>query len=217
MRFPNAAAGVKKIFTAEILGLIGAIATVIGTISALIAVAAAANNSTGGTAVAGGAFVIFLLGAGVLGIIAFIMNIIGINSAAKDEASFKTALICVIVGIAGTAIASIFSSNATISAIGTLISNVANLFVTIFVITGIIRLADQLNNGEVSAKGNNILKVIIVVYALSIIASLIVMILGGQTASIIAGIIALVAAILNIVQYFMYLSFLSKAKKMLEA
>lgn len=105
MRFPNAAAGVKKIFTAEILALIGAIATVIGTISALIAVAAAANNSTGGTAVAGGASVIFLLGAGVLGIIAFIMNIIGINSAAKDEASFKTALICVIVGIAGTAIA----------------------------------------------------------------------------------------------------------------
>ena len=142
------------------------------------------------------------------------MSIVGISNASKDEPTFKTALICVIVGIIGSLVASIFSGNAVVSAIGSLVTNVANLFVTIFVITGIIRLADQLNNAEVGNKGNNILKMIIAISVLAIIANLIVLIMGGRV-SVVAGIIAIVAAVLEIVQYIMYLSFLSNAKAML--
>lgn len=214
MRFPNAAAGVKKIFTAEILALIAAIATLISTILLVVTLGAAASGSKGGTIVAGGFTAILFVAAGIVGIVAFIMSIVGISNASKDEPTFKTALICVIVGIIGSLVASIFSGNAVVSAIGSLVTNVANLFVTIFVITGIIRLADQLNNAEVGNKGNNILKMIIAISVLAIIANLIVLIMGGRI-SVVAGIIAIVAAVLEIVQYIMYLSFLSNAKAML--
>ena len=215
MRFPNAAKGVKRIFTAEILALIGGICGTIGIITLVIALAAASGKSATGTIAAGGATAIFMLAAGILSIIAFIMIIVGVSNASKEESSFKAALICIIIGIVGSLISSIFSGNATVSAIGSLISSLATLFSTIFIITGIIKLADQLNNGEISAKGNNILKMIIVVNVLAIIANLIVLILGGMTASTVAAIIALVAGILSIVQYIMYLSFLAKAKAML--
>ncbi len=214
MRFPNAAAGVKKIFTAEILTLIAAIATLISTILLVVTLGAAASGSKGGTIAAGGFTAILFVAAGIVGIVAFIMSIVGISNASKDEPTFKTALICVIVGIVGSLVASIFSGNAVVSSIGSLVTNVANLFVTIFVITGIIRLADQLNNAEVGNKGNNILKMIIAISVLAIIANLIVLIMGGRV-SVVAGIIAIVAAVLEIVQYIMYLSFLSNAKAML--
>ena len=216
-RFPNAAKGVKRIFTAEILGLIGAILTVIGLITGVITLASMIADSATGTVIAGGVTAIFMIGAGVLMIIAFIMNIVGISNAVKDEASFKTALIFVIVGIVGSVISSFFSGNPAVSSVGTVTTSLANLLSTVFVITGIINLADQLHNGAVSNKGNNVLKMIIAVNALGIIANLIVLIMGGQTASIIAGVIAIVAAVLSIVQYIMYLSYLSKAKKMLNA
>ena len=216
-KFKNAAKGVKRIHTAEILGLIGAILTVIGAIAAVITLASMVVDSAEGTVFAGGAAAIFMIGAGILMIIAFIMNLVGVSNASKDEGSFKTALIFIILGIVGACVSSIFSANATVSTIGMMITSVSNLLVTVFIIMGIIKIADKLNNDSVSNKGANILKMIIVVNVLDIIANLIVLIMGGQTASVVAGIIAIVAGVLNVVQYFMFLSYLSKANKMLNA
>lgn len=215
MRFPNAATGVKRIFTAEILLLISAIASVFGLGTLVVTLFAAKGGSQAGTFVAGGATAVFLLAASVLSIIAFIMNIVGISNASKDEAAFKTALICVIVGIIASVIGSFFMKKTVLYSICNTVSSVAGLLVTVFVITGIIKLADQLNNAEVSNKGSNVLKMIIVVNVLAIIAGFIVIILGGQTASVVAGILALVAAVLNVVQYIMFLTYLAKAKVML--
>lgn len=215
MTFPNAAKGVKRIFTAEILALIAAIASVIAIILALVMAGAAEANAEGAAVASLGGTAIFGIGAGVLMIIAFIMQIVGISNASKDEDSFKTAMACLLIGIAAALVGSIFSSNEVVVSIAELVSKLMSLFVTIFIISGIIKLADRLNDGVVSAKGTNLLKLITVIYALSLIASLIVVILGGYTASVVAGIIALIAGILQIIQYFVYLSYLSKAKKML--
>nr|WP_316624292.1 hypothetical protein [uncultured Ruminococcus sp.] len=217
MRFPNAASGVKKIFTAEILALISEILLIIA--GFMVVVALAATNTNGNESLALGTlagFAIFGFGATVIAVIAFILKIVGISQASKDENSFKTAIICLIIGIVGSLVYSIFqTSSPTVASIGNLIYQLMNLFVTIFVISGIIKLADQLNDGVVSAKGSTLLKLITVIYALTIIANIIVLILGGYAVSIVAAIIYLIALILTVVQYIMYLVYLANAKKML--
>ena len=229
MRFPNAAKGVKKIFTAEVLALIAAIAALFAGVFLVVAAATASANTDSGDVAALGAFglmSILGIGAAVLVIIGAIMKIVGISQAAADEDSFKTAIICLIIGIAGSVLSGIFTNSSTVYSIGNLISQLMSLFVTIFIISGIIKLADKLNDGVVSAKGTNLLKLITVIYALVLIANLIVLILGGvptaesftdgvSAVEITAAVIYLVAGVLNVVQYFMYLSYLSKAKKML--
>ena len=217
MRFPNAASGVKKIFTAEILALISEILLLFAGVLVVIALGAAQNNANDSLALGTLAgFAIFGFGATVIAVIAFILKIVGISQASKDENSFKTAIICLIIGIVGSLVYSIFqTSSPTVASIGNLIYQLMNLFVTIFVISGIIKLADQLNDGVVSAKGSTLLKLITVIYALTIIANIIVLILGGYSVSIVAAIIYLIALILTVVQYFMYLVYLANAKKML--
>ena len=50
---------------------------------------------------------------------------------------------------------------------------------------------------------------------LQFIARMVVVIFGGQAASVTAAVIALIAVVLSFVQYILYLAFLAKAKKML--
>ena len=215
MRFPNAASGVKKLFTAQILGLIASVATIIGLIFLIFTAAAADANAQGG-AVAAGLGTIILMGASaVLILIGSIMTLVGIIQASKDEGAFKTALIAIIVSLVAAVIAGIFSSNGLVQSICQIIQNVMNLAVTLFVINGVTNLAEKMNNTEVWSKGRNLLKVIVRIYALSLIASFISLIFGGIFMSVTAAILALVAAILDVISYFLYLSLLNKGKKML--
>ena len=215
MRFPNAASGVKKIFTAQILGLIASVAMIIGLIFLIFTAAAADANAQGG-AVAAGLGTIILMGASaVLILIGSIMTLVGIIQASKDEGAFKTALIAIIVSLVAAVIAGIFSSNGLVQSICQIIQNVMNLAVTLFVINGVTNLAEKLNNTEVWSKGRNLLKVIVCIYALSLIASFISLIFGGIFVSMTAAILSLIAAVLDVISYFLYLSLLNKGKKML--
>lgn len=222
MRFPNAANGVKKIFTSQVLLLLSAVLMIIALV--MIAVTGAAvgaslveESSIGTGALAAGAGgLIFLLASGVLAFIGIIMYIVGIGRAARDESSFRSASIFLVIEIIATILERSFTdTNPTLAGVFSSISELMAVFATLFVISGIIKLADRLNNSAVSAQGSTILKLIITAQLLALVANLIVTILGGYTASLIAVVIAIIAAVIEIIQYFMSLSYLSKAKKML--
>lgn len=215
MKFPNAAKGVKKLFTAQVLSLIASIATIIGIILLIVTGVAAKANSEGGTAAAGIGTIVLMAAAAVLVLIAAIMSLVGIIQAAKDEGSFKTALFAIAISLVAAIVAAIFSSNGTVQSICQVVQNIMSIAVTVFVITGVSNLADKLNNAEVSQKGRNLLKIIVCIYVLALIATIISLIFGGTFASVTAAILALVAAVLNVVGYFLYLSLLSKGKNML--
>ena len=110
MKFPNAAKGVKKIFTAEILSLIGQILAAVSTIAVLIAILT--SGITVESLKTGNGFeglVGFLLIAGiawiVMGIfmfIAMIIRIVGIAQARRDEDNFTAALVFQIMSIVTT-------------------------------------------------------------------------------------------------------------------
>ena len=94
MRFPNALEGVKKIYKAEVIGLIGAL---FGFVAAILALAGVSAGEDGlGLVAVGG---ILIIAMAVLLVISFIMNLVGLNKAKPDEENFKNALTMVIIGI----------------------------------------------------------------------------------------------------------------------
>ena len=215
MKFQNAATGVKRIFTAEILKLVAAIVTIIALIMTVITVAAANANSQGGTIAAGVGTVVLIAAASILALIGGIMALVGIINASKDEGAFKTALILLIISLIAAVVGGIFSGNSTLYSICQIVQNLMSIFVTVFVIKGITNLAVKIGNDEVAQQGKRLLTIIVVFYALSLIANILVLVFGGMFASVLGGVIAIVALVLNIIAYIVYLSLLSKGKNML--
>lgn len=219
MKFPNAAKGFKKIFTAEILNLISFLCLIIAALvlAGSIGVAVNLNSVNAGKATfIGGAVgaVLLIVAFFVLHIVAFIMNLVGYINARHDDNNFATALVFLILSIVFAAISGILYKNGAGSVLFSL-STLSNTIATIFVIAGGVKIADQLNRGDVSRKGSLVLKLIIAIELLSFTASMITTFMGGMTAGVTALVLLVVSLVLIIVKYITYLVFLSKAKNML--
>ena len=212
MKFPNAFSGVKKIYTAEILDLIAALATLVAAVLAVVAAGAANAESVGGALASLAGTAILGVASMVLGILALIFMLIGLSAAGKDEPKFKKALIFAVLSLAASVLSSVFSGNEFLKNLMPVIAEICDLAVIILVIQGIVNLAKQLTREDMEAKGASILKLIVCVLVLSIIARAIL--LFTPTLSLI---MALVAAVLDVIRYFIYLSYLKKSKAMLEA
>ena len=220
MKFPNAHNGVKKIFTAEILSLIGTVALIIAAILALIAGAmvesGAADSAVDETVgMVAGLAVVGLAGT-ILILVAFILNLVGIISAKKDEESFNTALIFVIVGIAASLFSGIFSKNALLVDFTRIISNFAEMLVAYYVVQGIMNLAVRLHDTEMVERGNQVRMYLMIAYCIPILMHFISTILSMNTDSVLSEGLDLLASVVSLVVYVIYLGYLNKAKKMLE-
>ncbi len=216
MNFPNALKGLKKIHRSQLLALI---TEVLMFVSAVLMITAqvdetAADKSIGTEAVA--AFVLIII-AGILTIIAFIMNLSGIISARKDEPLFGRALIFTLTGIVSSTLSSILASNTTVSGILSVISDIAMLFVMIYVIEGIPALAKKLENDAMAEKGSRLITLILVGQILAIAAKAVSTIFeGNRTAVITAAAIGLVSAAIDIAVLFIYFRYLGRSVKMLK-
>jgi len=97
MRFPNADKGIRKIYIAEIMGILAAVLAIV-----LVFMAAANHIDTNmsgeevtqaiETSKIGGPAVVFSIFMLLLMLASYILNLIGISNAAKDEDGFKRAL-----------------------------------------------------------------------------------------------------------------------------
>ncbi|MBR5336793.1 MAG: hypothetical protein IK152_02295 [Lachnospiraceae bacterium] len=217
MSYPNASEGVKKIFTGEILGLVGTLVLLIGTGLGVVGLASTlSQNDAGGAIAAGFGTVAVLLIGSVVSVVGAIMTLIGLSTASKDQKNFKYAFYAILVYIVLAIVSGSFSANPTLQSLLTAFANAANLASTIFVIQAIIEIATQFNQVEVAIKGRAQMLMILVIQILAILANVAVSFMGGQTGSIVAGVIAIVAILLSIAQYVLYLLLLTKAKTMLE-
>ena len=222
MKFPNAAKGVKKIFTAEILNLIGTIVMVIAAIAVAIGGAGAAGAQTEegiALALGGGMMVALILIAVymILATIAYIMNLVGIINASKDETNFKSALIFLIVGIVASMVSAFTQTGVPVlSSILDVISKICSLCVTLFIIQGVINLAEQIGNNELANKGRNLFKIITAMYVLMLIAYVLVAVFrANPVTATIAIVMVVIAMVLSVIQYILFLIYLSNAKNML--
>ena len=219
MEFSNALRGIKKIRTSEILSLIVAVLGAVGGGLILSAVRSAKTVenavSAGGGAVVGGSIVAVV--AGILAIIAFILQLIGLSAAGKDENCFRPAFIIAIIGIVVSVLQTVFAKNALLSGVFEVISNVVSPIITYLCIGGIISIARKLGNEDMAQRGTKLVKIIIALYVIVLIIKLLETILGsGDVVKAISGVLAIVAGILSIVILITYLKYLGRAVKMLE-
>jgi hypothetical protein len=212
--FKNAYEGVKRIYKAEILALIGSVLLLIGSIISAFGLRTGENTASGeGLLVGGGLLVI---AAAVLMIIAAIMNIVGVSRALKDESAFKNALIALLCGIAANILVSAFSNNPTINNIGKAMVNVTEILASYYICTGIINLAGHLGDSDVSARGTKVRSILMGIWIASAVLNVLATLFGtNETMKVVIGIIAIVTGIISIVAYFLYIGLLGRAKDML--
>ena len=216
MKFENAHEGVKKIYTAELLAILASVCVVAVAISGVVALAAGGVQSA---VAAGGAIIgagIFGIAAGVLAIISFILSLVGINRASRDEDAFKKALYAAVAGIVISVIGTFTKDGSLLNGLFSTLNGVCNLLVTFMVCQGVVNLAEKLENAAVSEKGRSVQKLLLTVWIIVIVVRLIVAVMGGAAAGIFAGILSIVAGVIAIAAYFLYLGLLGRAKKMLE-
>ena len=217
MNYENAGKGISKIFTGEIISLIG---TVTLMITGILSVFALAMEETGEQPetlfITTGVFAIVSI---VLMLTAYIINLVGIGQAAKDEASFRSAFYAAIFGIVFSVLSGFLGNasegNSFAQRVISIIPDLINLIMMICIVSGILRISAEMHNSEMVGKGETILRIVFTVT----IISFVVRVVGGLIQSyagmyVMAAIVAF-SGILTVVNYFLYLSYLSKAKKML--
>lgn len=195
----NARAGFGKLFTAQVLGIIAAFCSLLTLIPGI------------GPIIAGAAIAI-------LGLIGYIMQLVGLNQAGKDEelikSAFALAIFSLILGVVGGILGAIFPSATWIASIVNLLNAIISLVIIHHVLFGGANL-----NSALADKAASTWKTVLTVIILDIVVTIglvICGILGGGTASAIVAIVVIVLTILDVVldliSFFMYLSFLGRAK-----
>ena len=214
MKFPNAYSGVKKIWLAEILMLLAAVLGII----MLIVVAGNTQVVDGEvTEVAAGVATpaaILTIGCAVLALVAFVLNLVGIISARKDEEAFKIALFVTLVGIVASVVASIWSQNAVLTKWTDVVNTLCNLFASYFVLTGIANLADRYPDPatrDFALKSRTWLEGS---FCLTAVLKFIKNIFNIQNETVVI-IMGVAALLVEIISYVLYLRALSRGKDML--
>lgn len=220
MTFPNAFQGVKKIFTAEILNLIGSVCLIIGFILMIVLVGAADTDNAGVGITSGIGFILFSAASGVLAIIAMILKLVGLKRAGEDEARFQTgfvlAIFALILTIVSSFVTSLTGSNGIWDDLVRTIATLFELLVTMYIVTGIQSLAQKLEREDMVQKGRTYLILFLILYIIRMIVTVIPVFFGSnETMSQVASILSLIAAVFSLIIYILYLVLLGKAKKML--
>lgn len=213
MKYPNAYKGVSQIYKAELIAILAVICTGIGAILAIfgVGVADVGSEAVGkGFAITGGLFVI---ATAVLMIVSYILNIIGVGNAAKDESGFRSAMIAIIIGIVASIVAGIFSNKEVVCLLAQLVSKICDIMVFWFCIGGIRNLADKMNDRNIANKADSFTKLIIGIY----VAGIVLAIIGSfvKAGGFLDGFIDVAGAVCSIIAYLSYLSLLKGARDML--
>lgn len=214
MKFPNAAKGIKKLFTAEVLYLISVILIGIGTIFALVSQSKEGFSAVILSSVAVG---------GIIAIVALVLQIVGVIQASKDEASFKgviyVTLFSIAVSVVVSLLSALFRDNAILPSISNLVSSIVSVISTVLIILGICNLMNQIGKQDLVVKGGKVLRIVVWLAILSLIMRFINIFLprnfddAKPLAKVIVLCLCFLAVILEIAEYVLYISLLSKASK----
>ena len=214
MRFPNAYRGVKKIWLAELLMLLAAIVGII------MVIVMAANGTMVGEDIVineGVKTPIAVLGivTAVIALVAFILNLVGLINANNDDSAFRIALLVTILGIAASAISAIWSNNETLNKWMDTALTICSMFASYYVLTGIANLAEKMSVAATKAVALKSRTLVEGSFCATALFKLIISIFKIQNGSTISTILAVIALLLELVSYILYLRALSKGKKML--
>lgn len=201
----NAASGLNLMFVGQLLAILGVVFALITAI--LVGGKAVDDLSEGVVAIIG--ITGFLVG--VAAIVGFILMLVGLGKAGKDQGGFKLAFWLTIGSLIAQVVATIITLFAPlITTIITIAVAVIEIIVTYLVITTASNLLETKGKKDVAAFGRTVW----LIYAICLIASIVLSIVSAFVplpAGAIAMIISLALNILEIVGYVMFVIFLRRA------
>ena len=214
MRYPSAYAGVKKIFGGTVLKLIGSLFLAAALFTGLLALArldAAAEPISEEALILGIGTTAAIIPGTILPIIAFFLAMVGLSEASRDEeANFQIAFWISIAGVVITVVDAAFKGTG-VDTFGfvDMLSDVAALVATIFMINGVTVLAKELGRDDVIRFGRVVKAIAIAILATAVALT----VLKGNAAVSMTS--AKVSIVLGVVSTSSFLAFLARAKAML--
>ncbi len=211
MTFPKAYSGVRKIFVSELLQILG------GFLAALTAIFAVTGFTP--LVAAGGAIGIAAL---VLEVVAFILQMVGLAQGGKDADQFMIAFWIIVISIVLNILIPIL--NQYVPNLGVVISvleavaGAASVFAILYTIFGVVNLANKLGDNDMAYNGRRLAWLVVILYATGVVIKLIPSFIPDPTKVVttVIGVIAIVAAVIEVICYVLTLIYLGRAVKMLK-
>lgn len=213
--YENAKNGIGKIFTAQVLAILGVICTFVAAIYAAVTATAVSENLSGGALGGSIGLALFTLASVVFLVLAYILELVGLNKAGKDEPLIKKAFVAAILGLIVSIVLGTLATATTISWLID-IKDICNFIISLIIVHhvtyGVANICPS-----ISDKAMNVWKVYMATIILAIVVNIVTVVLsllGLYTSSaILVLVFAIVDAILQLVAYVMFVSFLGRAKK----
>ena len=211
MKYPNASNGVNKIFMSEIISLIASIIIAICSIVLMVC-----YEEPGLEALAAAMGVVVFVGLGIF-VVAYILQIVGINRASKDEPTFKVSLIAIIAALVITILEAVFyEQNEFVTFVIEIAGDVAKFFLVHYIIHGIMHISEHLSRPDMTKKGNNIFRVIYIAIGFEVIVRIFEIIFGKKVGEELSMPFGIAANILNVVEYILFLNYVRKGNKIIK-
>ncbi len=227
MKFPNTFKGIKKIWLAEILMLVAAVlsivlvfiiannsavieSTVVDESSVVVADTLVVNTEAVKTPTA-----IIGIAAAVLTLVAFLLNLIGIINCRKDDKNFINALFATLLGVVCGIVNAIWGeAKPRLGSWMEFVMVMESCYASYYVLTGVSNLSDAYPDAATKKLVDKSRNWLLGSFCLSAGLKLIVDIFNIQDGTP-KTIMAIVAALAEIISYVIYLMALNKSKKML--
>ena len=215
MKFPNTFKGIKNIWIAEMLMLLAAVLSivlvfVIAGNSVVIDDAVVVNTEAVKTPTA-----IIGIGAAVIILVAFLLNLIGIINCRKDDKNFINALFATLLGVVCGIINAIWGeSTPRLGSWMEFVMVMESCYASYYVLTGVSKLSEAYPDEATKKLVDKSRNWLLGSFSLSAGLKLIVDIFNIQDGTP-KTIMAIVAVLAEIVSYVIYLMALNKSKKML--
>ena len=215
MKFPNTFKGIKKIWIAEMLMLVAAVLSII-----LLFVIAGNSTVVDDVVTINKEAVkvptaIFGIGAAVLILVAFLLNLIGIINCRKDDKNFINALIATLLGVVCGIVNAIWGeAKPRLGSWMEFVMVMESCYASYYVLTGVSKLSEAYPDEATKKLVDKSRNWLLGSFSLSAGLKLIVDIFNIQDGTP-KTIMAIVAALAEIVSYVIYLMALNKSKKML--
>ena len=169
MNYSNSLKGLKKIRLSELLSIITAFLLMLAAILSI----QVQENGTEGIFLWGRGVQFLTACAGLLGLIAGLMQLAGTFSAGKETMPFHTAFLVSLASLIVSIFVNSFGPEEEAKTVFNYCQRLISLFVLLLIIKGVIVLAEQMNDGEMIAEGKKTKPLLIILFAFSFIGDIV--------------------------------------------
>ena len=215
MTFPKAENGIKKIYIAQFLSVIGAAIESLTAIYSIFTIVIFGNNFEASPMIVSITIAGLSLVSLSLMTIGFFLTLSGLFRAKADDENFKVALYSVVFSIGIQLVGIIWAAYNEVLSITNLLTTVTSFLSSAYVILGIRSLASKLDCTDIDEKGKKCYNFITVIFFLMTFSDVAILIFNGTEWVDIVFYLQFADGIFSLVQFIVIMLYLKKSHKML--